>query len=151
MDARMGTGMADEDNLRVVEATERAINARDLDAFANFHSEDVTLYAPNSPEPLRGRDSIKHWYGGFVNGFPDMNVKADRLIAQGEWVCGVYTVSGTHTGPLPGPEGEEIPPTNKPVKMSTATVYRIQGGRVTEVHEYFDQLGILAQLGLMPE
>lgn len=140
--------MAEDDILKVVEAAERAMNARDLDAFANLHAENVTLYAPDSPEPMRGRDSIKHWYGGFVNGFPDMNVKAERLFAQGEWVCGQYTVSGTHTGPLPGPEGKDIPATNKRVKMSSATVYRIQGGKVTEVHEYFDMLGFMAQLGL---
>ncbi len=124
------------------------MNAGDLEAYVNFHAEDVTLYTPVDPEPLRGRDSIRQWYGGFVNGFPDMNIKRERLFAQGEWVCGEYTVSGTHTGPVPGPGGKEIPPTNKRVKLSSATVYRIQGGKVTEVHEYFDQLSFLAQLGL---
>ncbi len=142
--------MAESDNLEVVEVVETALNARDMDTFANVHAEDVTLYAPDSPDPIRGRDSIKQWYGGFVNGFPDMTVKAERLFAQGEWVCGQYSIAGTHTGPLPGPEGEEIPPTNKHVKMSSATVYRVQSGKVTEVYEYFDMLGFMAQLGLSP-
>ncbi len=142
--------MAESDNLEVVEVVETALNARDMDTFANVHAEDVTLYAPDSPDPIRGRDSVAQWYGGFVNAFPDMIVKAERLFAQGEWVCGQYAIAGTHTGSLSGLGEEEIPPTNKPVKISTATIYRVQNGKVTEVHEYYDLLGFMAQLGLSP-
>lgn len=144
--------MGEEESLKVVEALENALRSRDLEAFANLHAEDVLLHAPDRPEPYRGREAIKEWYGGFVNGFPDMDVKAERLFAQGEWVCGEYRVKGTHTGELPGPAGgDPIPPTHKAVDMASATVYRVQGGKVKEVSEYFDQLGFLAQLGLLPE
>ncbi len=133
-------------------ATQRKMSSLNVATFRRnyvyVHAEDVALYTPENPEPLRGRDSIRHWYGGFVNGFPDMSVKRERLFAHGEWVCGEYAISGTHTGPVPGPGGQEIPVTNERVKISSATVYRVQGGNVTEVHEYFDQLSYLTQLGL---
>lgn len=143
--------MGEDDALKVIEAVEKAMNARDFEAFANLHAEDVSLHAPDTPEPIRGRDAVKEWYGGFVNGFPDMDVKTERLFAQGEWVCGEYSITGTHTEPLPGPGGSDpIPPTNKPIQLASATVYRVQGGKVTEVTEYFDQLGFMMQLGLAP-
>ena len=137
-----------EDSLRVIEAIENAMGARDWEAWANLHTENVILHSPDSPEPTQGREKVQAWYKGFVDGFPDLDVKTLRSFASGDWVVGEYTVSGTHTGPLPGPEGE-IPPTNKRVQMPVATVYRVEGGQVAEVHEYFDQLGFMAQLGLM--
>ncbi len=142
--------MAEDDNLKVIEAVENAIRAKDWDAFRDLHAEDVALHAPDSPEPRKGHDSVIEWYSGFFDGFPDMDVKTLRTFVHGDWVCGEYVVAGTHTGSLPGPEGEPIPPTNKRVSVPSCTVYRVQGGKVAEVHEYFDQLGFLAQLGLVP-
>lgn len=140
--------MAQVDNLKVIEAVENALRTRNWDAFVNLHTEDVAHHSPDSPEPRRGRESLKDWYKGFVHGFPDLDAKTERLFADGEWVCGEYSVTGTHSGPLMGPAGETIPPTEKKVRVSNCSVYRVQGGKVAEVWEYFDQLSFMAQLGL---
>ncbi|MDX1534102.1 MAG: ester cyclase [Thermoplasmata archaeon] len=137
-----------EDSLKVVEGLESAMNARDWAAWDELHAENVVLHSPDSPEPTKGRENVRAWYKGFTDGFPDLDVTQLRLFASGEWVVGEYTVKGTHTGPLPGPEGE-IAPTNKVVTMPSATVYRVAGGQIQEIHEYFDQMGFMAQLGLL--
>jgi len=59
-------------------------------------------------------------------------------------------VTGTHLKPLANPAGPPIPPTNRKIRVANCSVYRVQGGKVVEVHEYFDQLGFLAQLGVAP-
>ncbi len=61
-----------------------------------------------------------------------------------------YTITGTHTGPLMGPGGETIPATNKPIRIQGLTVSKFEGGEITEEHDYSDQLGMMAQLGLAP-
>ena len=137
-----------EDSLKVIEGVENAMVARDWAAWNSLHAEDVVLHSPDSPGPTQGREKVQAWYKGFTDGFPDLDVKSLRLLASGDWVVGEYVVSGTHTGTLPGPEGE-IPPTNKRVHVPSATFYRVEGGRVAEIHEYFDQLGFMAQLGLI--
>ncbi len=141
-------GVTQHESIRVINEVEKALNGKDLARFVDLHAESVVLYSPDSPEPRKGRAAIREWYGGFLNAFPDLEGKRERAFAQGEWVCVEYMVSGTHKGPLPGPEGE-IPPTNRQVRVTNCSVYRVQGGKITEVHEYFDQLAFMAQLGLM--
>lgn len=137
-----------EDSLKVIESIEMAMNARDWSAWDDLHAENVVLHSPDSPGPTEGRANVQAWYKAFTDGFPDLDVKQLRLFASGDWVVGEYSVTGTHTGPLPGPEGE-IAPTNNKVTMGSATVYRVEGGKVAEIHEYFDQMSFLGQLGLM--
>lgn len=141
--------MTQHESMSVIDEVEGALTGKDLDRFVNLHAESVVLHSPDSPEPRKGRTALREWYGGFLNAFPDLQAKRERAVAQGEWVFVEYMVTGTHKGPLPGPEGQMIPPTNKPVVVKNVSVYRVQGGKVTEVREYFDQLGFMMQLGLM--
>ncbi|MFQ5552702.1 MAG: ester cyclase [Thermoplasmata archaeon] len=44
-----------------------------------------------------------------------------------------------------------MPPTNKTINMWSAEVLKVEGGKITESRNYFDMLGFMAQLGLLPE
>jgi len=61
-----------------------------------------------------------------------------------------FRVTGTHTGVLASPEGD-IAPTNRRATARGVQLQRIAEGKIAEEHVYFDQLEILAQLGLVPE
>lgn len=141
--------MTEEDNLKVIEGVDNALRAEDWEAWGDLHAENVAHHSPDRPEAARGREAVGGWYRGWFRGFPDLDVKPLRTFGQGDWVVREYAVSGTHTGPFPGPKGESIPPTNRRIEVPFATLFRVEGGQVTEVHEYFDQLSLLAQLGLM--
>lgn len=144
--------MTQHGNVALIEELDRAFHKRDWDKIEELHAENVVLRAPDSPQPRTGRKALLEWYMGFFRAFPDMDAKLERVFAQGEWVCGEFDISGTHTGPLAGgPGGQTIPATGKKVRMRGSTIYQVQGGKVAEVHEYFDQLGFLSQLGLIPE
>ena len=54
-------------------------------------------------------------------------------------------VRGTHHGTLMG-----IAPTGKSVTLSGIAITRISNGKVAELREEFDQLGMLQQLGAIP-
>ncbi len=82
---------------------------------------------------------------------PDTRLDVVRTFGQGDWVCLEVTSTGTHTGPLKGPGGETIPATNKPVRFQGCALYKVEGGEITELRDYFDLLGMMAQLGLAPE
>ncbi|HLA46071.1 MAG TPA: ester cyclase [Thermoplasmata archaeon] len=145
-----GKSVTQHDSIAVIDRLEKVQMARDWDQFANLHAESVVQFAPDRAEPRKGRSDLVKFYRTFFDAFPDMDAKRERAFAQGEWVCAEYTVTGTHLKPLANPAGPPIPPTNKKVRVASCTVYRVQGGKVVEVHEYFDQLGFLAQLGLAP-
>jgi hypothetical protein len=61
-------------------------------------------------------------------------------------------LTGTHTGPLESPTGEEIPPTNKRVDVKGAAFVRLnERGEIVEERRYYDVGTMLRQLGLVPE
>ena len=77
------------------------------------------------------------------------NKQKNRSFGKGDWACLEVLFTGTHTGPMQGADGAVIPATNKSIKTSYCMVMKFEGGLVSELNEYFDQLGWLAQLGLM--
>ncbi len=142
--------MSVEENLQKVDAMIEAFNAHDLDRFIGFRAESITFSSPDSPGPLKGREAVRERFQGLFDAFPDIRVEKKRALGQGDWVSPELTVTGTHQGPLPGPGGEAIPATNKPVRFANCIVLKFEGGEVTEEREYWDQLGFMAQLGLAP-
>lgn len=132
--------MTVEENLRLTDARMEALNAHDLDRFLDFHAESVIINAPGLPEPMKG---------GFLTAFPDLHLRKERSFGQGDWVCVESTFTGTHKRPLQGPGSQMVPATNRSFRIPDCTVFNLEGGKVTEVHGYFDLLGMMAQLGLM--
>jgi steroid delta-isomerase-like uncharacterized protein len=140
--------MAETQAQKVISQVEKALNARDMKKFRSLHAENVVLQAPDNPEPVRGAEAVVNWYKGFFDAFPDMKATAERSVSQGEWLAVEYTITGTNKGPISLPGGQKLPATNKPVRIANMSLYRVKGGKVAEVHEYFDQLSFLMQLGI---
>ena len=113
-----------------------------------FH-ESVVSTVSVLPEPLKGPMANREYLKGIVLAFPDVRVQTPRSFGQGGWVCQEYFVSGTHLGVLNGPLGP-VPPTNRRFRIPQCVVYHLEGGKIVEVHQYFDMLGALAQLGVLP-
>jgi steroid delta-isomerase-like uncharacterized protein len=102
-----------------------------------------------SKEPLSGRDAYKEWATGFrgvtATGFPDLEIAADALVAEGDLVAKRWTFRGTHTGEYMG-----LPASGRRVVMTGITIYRITGGQVRETWWNYDALGLMQQLGAIP-
>ncbi|MFQ5908449.1 MAG: ester cyclase [Thermoplasmata archaeon] len=142
--------MSVEENLKLVDAGLEAYNAHDLDRFLGFYAESVVNYSPDLPEPTKGLAALREWYEKNETGFPDRRMEKVRAFGQGDYVCLEVVWKGTHKEPMPGPKGETIPATNKSVKNPITLVLKVEEGKVTEEHTYWDQLATLSQLGLTP-
>ena len=134
---------------RFVVEGERSIAARDWEAYGSFFAEDLFMVTPALPGPTTGRDARLVFVQGIIDSFPDGQVEIQRHFGQGDWACIEVLFTGTHTGPMPGPGGTEIPATNKSVKWPYCMVMKFEAGQVSELYEYYDQLDLLTQLGLM--
>ncbi len=77
---------------------------------------------------------------GHAEGFPDGQVEKLRAFGQGDWAVVEFALTGTDTGPLPGPGGKAIPATNRPVRFVECIVLKFEGGKITEQRDYLDQL-----------
>lgn len=109
-------------------------------------AQDYIGHDPTQPEPIRGRDGFKQFVGMYQAAFHDAAVTIDDQIAEGDRVVTRWTGRGTHTGELMG-----IAPTGKEVTVSGITVTRLAGGKIAEEWELMDALGMLVQLGAVPQ
>ena len=92
--------------------------------------------APSGPE---GQKAIARL---FRAAFPDTRMTLDLLIAEGDLVMGRWTTRATHTGEWGG-----VPPTGKQAVFTGVNIFRIAGGKVVELWNYRDDLGLMEQLG----
>jgi steroid delta-isomerase-like uncharacterized protein len=130
-----------------------AISKHDLDAHGKLYASDAVAFDPMYPQPLRGRDAIRKDTEIFLRAFPDMRFEALTVIEKDERTGSAeIRLTGTHTGPLQSPTGEEIPPTKKRVELKGAVFARLnERGEIVEERRYYDVGTMLRQLGLVPE
>ena len=84
--------------------------------------------------------------GGLESFFPDMQYTIEDMIAEADKVVVRYTFRGTHQkGEIYG-----ISPTGKQVTHVGSAIYRFAGGKVVELWDIWDALGVMQQLGVIP-
>lgn len=83
--------------------------------------------------------------------FPDGRVEVDQEIAEGDLVAQLITSTGTHTGEVLHMPWGPIAPTGQYVSWQSARIYRIVDGKIAEHWAVRDDLGMLRQLGALPE
>jgi predicted ester cyclase len=105
-------------------------------------------------QPLRGRDAVRQFAAGFRAAFPDLAFAGTAdLIAEGDYVVGLWQGGGTHTGPAFNdlPIGSLPAASGKAMHFTGTTVIRVQDGLITEEIGLDDGVTVLQQLGLIPE
>lgn len=139
------------DHERLIREAFEALNDRDIEVFLGYISESVTVSRPGFDEPLEGKEAYREDLDGLLTAFPDVTVAVDRVFGAGEWMCTTATMTGTHDGPFEAPDGTEIPPTHREFELPQAEIFRIRDGVAEEIYNYYDQMTMMAQLGLVPE
>lgn len=76
--------------------------------------------------------------------FPDMRIEDLRTVSDGGKIGLVYTLRGTHLGPLEG-----IPATGHRVELHAAALMRLADARIVEMHTVRDARSMLRQLGVL--
>ena len=99
-----------------------------------------------SPGQEPGLAGLKGLVGMLRTAFPDMRATVEDLIAEGDKVVGRITTRGTHKGEFAG-----IAPTGKQVTVKEIHIIRIADGKAVEHWGIEDSLGMMQQLGAIPE
>jgi steroid delta-isomerase-like uncharacterized protein len=108
---------------------------------------NFVCYDPNSESgEVRGAETIKGEIEYFRNALSDLTYSIEDQIAEGEKVVTRYTVSGTHQGELFG-----VPATGERVEMTGIAIDRFEDGKMVEEWPEYDLLGVMRQLGAIPE
>ena len=111
------------------------------------------LFAPNyvhhdssTPDVGPGPESEKKRATLYRTAFPDLRLTIEDIIAEGETVMARWSCRGTHKGDLSG-----IAPTGKQFTISGISIARIANGKMAEGWVNWDALGLMQQLGVVPE
>jgi len=111
------------------------------------YAEDAEIIDPTGK--YKGKQQILASFKVWKTAFPQVNADVTNQIAEGDQVVTEVTFRGTHTGPLASPVGP-IAATNKPIDLKIAIVSSFRNGLIQREHTYFDQAGLMQQLGLAP-
>jgi len=98
---------------------------------------------PGIPTDCEG---IKIVTAMFRGAFPDSYFTVEDMVAEGDKVATRKTFHGTHEGEFMG-----IPPSGRSVSMGLIDIVRISEGRVVEHWSMGDTLGMMRQLGVVPQ
>jgi predicted ester cyclase len=79
-------------------------------------------------------------------GMIDGPIEVDQVIATDDWVVGHWTQRGTHVGAVMG-----IEPTNETVTTTGISISRFEDGKLIETWQEVNILGMLMQIGAMPD
>ena len=129
-------------------ALARALRAgidRDQEALRGLLTDDVRAWTPNlSTSSLRELlDELDHR----DEAFSDFALDTVPLDVGGDYACVEWTVEMTHTGAITLDGGRSIEPTGTRVMAHGVTVAEFEGDRICAVRQYWDEFGVLEQLG----
>lgn len=134
-------------------AENKALVRRFFEEVFNQGNLDLTdeMYDPgyidhNRPPGLPpGVAGLKALVGMYRAAFPDVRMKIEDQISEGDKVVTRWTATGTHQGDLMG-----IPATGKVATVTGIDITRIVGNKIVENWNQFDQMGMMQQLGVIP-
>lgn len=134
-----------QDNVNTIRKLFEFFNKNDLNnlnACEEHVASDVQLHDPAVPNAKAGIQTLKQAESTYIKALPNKKTKIETIFGSGDQVAVNWTCSGTNKGSYQG-----VPATNKEIKTSGTTIYRLKNGKVTEIWQNWDSLGLMEQLG----
>ena len=111
----------------------------DLDVLDEVLASDLRLQIGSSH---LDRTQTKELIRAFYAAFPDYAHTPEEILAVGDTVVLRITNRATHTGDFQG-----VAPTGRRISFGQIAIYRMADGKISEVWEEADLLGLMQQLG----
>jgi steroid delta-isomerase-like uncharacterized protein len=125
---------------------EEVWNKGNLPVADEVFAPNYTHHDASTPDVGRGPESEKKRATLYRTAFPDLRLTIEDIIAEGETVMARWSCRGTHKGDLSG-----IAPTGKQITISGISIARFANGKMVEGWINWDALGLMQQLGVVPE
>ncbi len=120
--------------------TKGDITAVDTYLAEDFVNHDPPVGVTADREGMRAAGTL------FRAACPDWHSDMDILVGEGDLVVEHFTASGTHQGELFG-----VPPSDRTLSLPGINIWRLRDGRIVERWGRLDELGLMRQLGLVPQ
>ena len=121
---------------------EEVWNRGNLDVADEIFAGDYVRHDLRPGNALPGPAGQKKIAADFRAAFPDLHMRIDLIVAEEDLVVARWTTEGTNTG-----QWGDVPPTGKYARFSGVNIFRIAQGKVVELWNHRDDLGVMQQLG----
>ena len=130
----IGAGRRKRAKVRGVALIYEAWNTGNVDILDEVHSPDIVRYGPSSPWVEEDFEANKQRILDLHRDFPGFQLTMDWLLVEGDRTADKYTI--------------RLPQTSAKELVVTGTCHhRWVDGKIVEVWEYTDWLGLFQQLG----
>ena len=123
-------------------------NAGDLEGVMDLYADDAVQIMPDGT--FEGRSVIGERLAKEFTAFPDLHHRFISFVEQGDAFADEWVFVGTHTGPLVLPDSTELAPTGKRVEVRGMELVELRDGKIVVNNLYYDNLAVVAQLGVLP-
>src|ERR1700730_13360919 len=139
--------MSTEDNKRLVRRQFDEIwNGGNWASVHELYAANYVNHDPYNPNQATGPEGFKQRVSGYRSVLHGFDLTIDGQIAEGDMVSTRWSLRGTHGGALEG-----TPPTGKAVFVDGQLITRIVDGKFAEEWVHWNALGLLRQIGAVPE
>lgn len=125
---------------------EEVINKGDMRLAKQLIAADYIEH-PRLPGVGSGLEGFKQFIGMVSTAFPDIYVAVEDVITEGDKAAVRLTIDGTHKGIFMG----DFAPTGKHVTWTGIDIIRVADGKIIERWNERNLLGLMQQLGVVPE
>ncbi|WP_165372521.1 ester cyclase [Nocardioides iriomotensis] len=101
---------------------------------------DIVDHTP-PPGAAPGIDGLLYAVAGYRQGFPDLRISLEKVVADGQDVVGYGRIKGTHSGSFFGQE-----PTGRAVDFGYIDIYRVRDGKLADAWHLEDIAGLTRQI-----
>jgi steroid delta-isomerase-like uncharacterized protein len=120
-----------------------AMNDHNVEQMGVLCSENAIGDEVADPPPAEGRDGITKSYRELFEGFPDCKTEVQNMFSGGDQVLAEVRWRGTNTSAFRG-----TPATGNVVDIRIAYIFKVEGGKIRIITEYYDGGAVARQMGL---
>lgn len=121
------------------------MNQGKLEVIDEIIADDMVEHAAPPGWPP-GKEGVRAWVTMMRGAFPDLKVETVGAVVEGDEVWMHSVMTGTHTGEFMG-----IPATGKSVSLAMMDRVKVSDAKAVEHWAVSDDLGLMTQLGVVPE
>jgi steroid delta-isomerase-like uncharacterized protein len=122
-----------------------AVNSHNIAKVESILTDDFKWSSPAGQRTGRGETSkyMTNWF----TAFPDLKLEFVSGFGEGNSVAVECRLTGTHRGNFVSDFGQ-FAPTNKRISVDMSNLCKVQNGKISEIHAFYDSAVLLSQLGI---
>ena len=135
-------------NKAVVLHVHEEIAKGNIEVFDEVLTPDYIRHCQAMPpglQELHGTEQFMGFIRDFVGGVDGLHETIDLIMAEGDKVAYITTMTGTQTGPMGG-----LPASGKDFSVVNIIIHRLEDGKIAETWVSWDNVAMLSQLGYFP-